>query len=79
MNGRVEEGKRAGKTLDDLKKSITVASLRSLHDNDYARYVAEVRDDLFPHWGRKFVNIKEGFQDAVNGVTANCFRRIDFG
>jgi glyoxylase-like metal-dependent hydrolase (beta-lactamase superfamily II) len=79
MNGRVEEGKRAGKSLDELKKSITVESLRSLHDHDYGRYVAEIRDSLFPHWGRTFVNIKENFQDGVNGVTANCFRRIDFG
>jgi glyoxylase-like metal-dependent hydrolase (beta-lactamase superfamily II) len=79
MNGRVEIGKRAGKTLEELKKSITIDSLRSLHDHDYARYVADIRDSLFPHWGRTFVNIKENFQDAVNGVTSNCYRRIDFG
>jgi cyclase len=79
MNGRVEEGKRAGRSLDELKKSITVESLRSLQDHDYGRYAAEIRDSLFPHWGRTFITIKENFQDAVNGVTANCFRRIDFG
>ena len=79
LNGRVEEGKRAGKSLDELKKSITVESLRSLQDHEYGRYAAEIRASLFPHWGRTFVTIKENFQDAVNGVTANCFRRIDFG
>ena len=73
------EGKRAGKSLDELKKSDrrriapfpSRSRLRPLCGGD--------PDSLFPHWGRTFVNIKENFQDAVNGVTANCFRRIDFG
>jgi glyoxylase-like metal-dependent hydrolase (beta-lactamase superfamily II) len=77
LNGRVEQGKRAGKTLEDLQRSITVQSLKSLQDHQYARYVAEIRDNDFPHWGRKFVGPKEAFQDGVNGVTAHVFRRID--
>jgi glyoxylase-like metal-dependent hydrolase (beta-lactamase superfamily II) len=76
-NTRVAEGKRAGKSLAELQKSITVESLKSLQDNGYARYVAEIRDSLFPHWGRTFIEIKEDFQDAVNGVTANVYRNIE--
>ena len=77
MNARVEEGKKAGKTLDELKKSITIESLKSLQDNGYAKYVAEIRDGLFPHWGRVFIGQKENFQDAVNGVTAHVYRRLE--
>ena len=62
LNGRVEEGKRAGKTLAELQRNITIQSLNSLQDHDYARYVAEIRDSLFPHWGRTFVGQKKRFR-----------------
>ena len=78
MNARVEEGKKAGKTLPELQKSITVESLKSMQDNGYAKYVADIRDSCFPHWGRVFIGPKENFQDGVNGFTANVFRRIEF-
>jgi len=77
MNTRVGEGKKAGKTVDELRKSITIESLRSLHDNGYAKYVADIRDSLFPHWGRTFIGPKEAFQDGVNGVTSTIYRRIE--
>ena len=77
LNTRVEEGKRAGRALDELKKSITIASLRSLQDNGYAKYMADIRDSLFPHWGRTFIGPKENFQDGVNGVTAYVYKYLD--
>jgi glyoxylase-like metal-dependent hydrolase (beta-lactamase superfamily II) len=77
MNGRVEEGKKAGKTLDELKQSITIASLKSLQDHNYAAYMAKIRDSVFPHWDRKFIGPKEAFQDGVNGMTSLVYKRID--
>jgi hypothetical protein len=76
-NMRVEEGKKAGKTLAEVQKSITVESLKSKQYNGYSKYVADIRDSLFPHWGRVFIGPKEKFQDGVNGVTAYVYRHID--
>ena len=76
-NTRVAEGKKVGKSLAELQKSITLESLKSLQDNGYGKYVAEIRDGLFPHWERTFVEIKENFQDAVNGVTAQVYRHLE--
>ncbi|MBE3134674.1 MAG: MBL fold metallo-hydrolase [Acidobacteria bacterium] len=77
MTARVETGKQSGKSLEELQKSITVESLKSLQDNGYGRFMAEIRDGLFPHWGRTFIGQKPGFQDAVNGVAAHIYRLLE--
>ncbi len=42
LTGRVEQGKKAGLTLAEMQQRITVASLKSLHSNDYAGYLARM-------------------------------------
>jgi cyclase len=76
ITARVEAGKQAGQSLEELKKLITVESLKSLQDNGYGPFMAEVRDGLFPHWGRTFIGQKPDFQDAINGVTAHIDRLL---
>lgn len=41
LNGVVETGKKAGKPLAELQKTITVASLKTLQANGYAGYLAD--------------------------------------
>ena len=41
LNGIVEAGKKAGKPLAELQKTITVASLKTLQANGYAGYLAD--------------------------------------
>ena len=74
---KVEEGMKAGKTIDELKSSITVATLPSLQVDRYAESMAEIRDSLFPHWGRVFLGQKEAFQDSLSGVTGNIYRHLE--
>ena len=74
---QVEEGMKAGKTIDELKASITMATLRSLQVDGYGESMAQIRDSLFPHWGRVFLGQKEAFQDSISGVTGNIFRHIE--
>ncbi len=42
LTGRVEQGKKAGLALAEMQQRITVASLKSLHSNDYAGYLARM-------------------------------------
>jgi cyclase len=42
LTGRVEQGKKAGLTLAEMQQRITVDSLKSLHSNDYAGYLARM-------------------------------------
>src|SRR4051812_33001671 len=51
LTSRVESGKKAGKSLADVKKSITVGALKSFGSNGYAEYVAKNLDNFTVHFG----------------------------
>ena len=51
LTGRVETGKNAGRTVAELQKTITVASLRSMQGNGYARFVMDNESKGFPNFG----------------------------
>lgn len=51
LTGRVEEGKKAGKSVEELQKTITVASLRSLQSNGYDKFLADNLYKFFPNFG----------------------------
>src|SRR3984893_9263934 len=53
LTGRVEEGKRAGKPLAELQRTITMASLKTLQANGYAGWVTENLDRFTVYIGRK--------------------------
>ena len=52
LTARVEEGKKAGLTLAEMQKRITVASLKSLQSNGYAGYLTRNIEQSFAHSGR---------------------------
>ena len=51
LTSRVQQGKKAGKSLAELQKATTVASLKSLGSNQYAEYVAKNLDNYTVHFG----------------------------
>jgi glyoxylase-like metal-dependent hydrolase (beta-lactamase superfamily II) len=48
---RVAEGKKAGKSVAELQKTITVASLKSLQADGYSKYLADNLYKFFPNFG----------------------------
>jgi cyclase len=76
-NARVEEAKKAGLSLEETRKVVTVESLKSLQADDYGKFIWEVRDGLFPHWGRTFLGQNPEPQGALNGMIGHIYRRID--
>ena len=53
VTGRVEEGKKAGRTLAELQKTITVASIKTLQSDGYGRYVADNLDKFTVYLGQR--------------------------
>jgi cyclase len=53
LTGRVEEGKKAGRPLAELQKTLTIASFKSLQANGYASYVAGNMEKYTVYLGQK--------------------------
>src|ERR1700681_5009518 len=53
LTGLVEAGKKAGKPLADLQKTLTMASIKTLQDNGYGRWVTENLQNLTVYLGQK--------------------------
>jgi cyclase len=51
LTGKVEDGKSAGKSVAELQKTITVASLKSLQSNGYAGLLTRDDEQFMPHAG----------------------------
>ena len=51
LTGKVEEGKKAGLTIAELQKKITVGSLKSLQSNGYKEYIMRSYDRFRSHFG----------------------------
>ena len=49
--GRVADGKKAGQTVAELQKTITVASLQSLQADGYQKYLEDNLYKFFPNFG----------------------------
>jgi hypothetical protein len=77
MNGRVEAGKRAGKSAQEMMAGITADSLKSLKDDDYGNYIMEVVFSVFAHWETRFLGPKPTLQDQVDSVTNGVYRRFE--
>jgi cyclase len=53
LTGRVEEGKKAGKPLAEMQKTITMTSIRTLQANGYGSYVAGNLNNFTVYLGQK--------------------------
>jgi glyoxylase-like metal-dependent hydrolase (beta-lactamase superfamily II) len=76
-NERVAEARKAGLSLEETRKVVTVESLRSLQADGYGNFIWGVRDSLFPHWGRTFLGQKPDPQGALNGMLGHIYRKLD--
>ena len=69
LTARVEEGKKAGKPIAELQKTITVASLKSLQANGYSKYLADNLYKFFPNFGPA-----EGVNTNIDAIYKNLER-----
>lgn len=66
----VEAGKKAGMSIADLQKTITVASLKSLQPDGYMKYLSDNSYDM-PRFGRPIQ-----LQDNVNTNIADIYNNL---
>jgi cyclase len=71
LTARVEEGKKAGRPLVELQKTLTIASFKSLQANGYASYVAGNMEKYTVHLGQKTAleeRLAANIQDVYNNL-----------
>ncbi len=72
LTEKVAAGKQAGLSLDEMKKQMTVASLKSLQANGYGDLLAKVLAASNPHYGPM-----PPLQNGVNGNIADVYANLD--
>jgi len=72
LSGRVETGKKAGRTLAEIQKTVTIESLRSMQSNGYAKFVMDNESKGFPSFGPR-----EPLQTEVNTNIAEVYANLD--
>jgi cyclase len=72
LTEKVEQGKKAGLTLAEMQKRITVASLKSLHSNGYQDYLAR----MSALSNSSFSKLPP-LQTDVNANIADVYRNLD--
>jgi cyclase len=72
LTGKVEDGRKAGLTVDEMRKRFTVASLRSLQSNGYESFLTRIDSLENPHFGPR-----PPLQDAVNVNIGEIFANLD--
>jgi cyclase len=72
LTGKVEQGKKAGWTVAEMQQRITVASLKSLHSNGYAAYLARMSEQSHSHFEKL-----PPLQNDVNVNIGEIYRNLD--
>jgi cyclase len=72
LTGKVEQGKKAGWTVAEMQQRITVASLKSLHSNGYAGYLARMSEQSHSHFEKL-----PPLQNDVNVNIGEVYRNLD--
>jgi hypothetical protein len=72
LTGRVEDGKKAGKTAAELEKTLTVSSVKTLQANGYARYVADNLSKFTVYLGHK-----TSLEDRLAANIENIYGNLD--
>jgi glyoxylase-like metal-dependent hydrolase (beta-lactamase superfamily II) len=73
LTARVEEAKKAGQTLDEMQKRITVASLKSMQSNSYEDFLNRTLAATNPHYG-PMPPLQEGINENIGDVFKNLDR-----
>jgi len=72
LTGKVEQGRKAGLTVAEMQKRITVASLKSLHSNGYEAYLARMSEQSHS----RFAQVAP-LQNGVNANIADIYTNLD--
>jgi cyclase len=72
LTGKVEEGRKAGKSVPEMQKTITVASLKSLQSNGYGDLLIRNNERFNPHFGSM-----PPLQDGVNTNILEVYKNLD--
>ncbi len=72
LTGRVEEGKKAGKPLAELQKTLTVASIHTLQSDGYGSYVADNLRNFTVYLGRK-----TAVEDRLSANIEAIYKNLD--
>jgi cyclase len=74
LTGKVEEGKKAGLSVEEMEKRFTVASLRSMQSNGYEAFLTRIQAEGHPHFAGADV---PPLQQDVNGNIRDIFKNLD--
>jgi cyclase len=72
LTGKVEEGRKAGRSVEELQKTIPVASLKSLRSNGYGDLLIRNYERFNPHFGNM-----PPLQDGVNTNILEIYKNLD--
>jgi len=72
LTGRVEEGKKAGKSLAELQQTLTLASIKTLQADGYGRYAADNLEKLTVYLGQK-----TAVEDRLLGNIEAIYKNLD--
>ena len=72
LTSLVETGKKAGKPVSELQKSITVRSLKTLQSNGYAAYVADNLKNYSVYLGSR-----TALEDRLSGNIEAIYKNLD--
>jgi glyoxylase-like metal-dependent hydrolase (beta-lactamase superfamily II) len=72
LTEKVAAGKKAGKSIADLQKAITVASLKSMQSNGYSEFVSKNQYEFEPNFGPA-----APLQSGVNTNIADIYKNLD--
>jgi cyclase len=73
LTGLVESGKKAGKTLVELQKTLTISSVKTLQANGYASYAAENQNKFTVYSGSR-TSLEDRFSANVEAIYKNLDR-----
>jgi cyclase len=72
LTGLVADGKKAGKPIAELQKTITVASLKTLQSNGYAKYVSDNLNNFAVYLGSR-----TAIEDRLAGNIDAIYKNLD--
>jgi len=72
LTGRVEEGKKAGKPLAELEKTLTMASIKTLQAGGYGSYVADNLKNFTVYLGQK-----TAVEDRLSANIEAIYKNLD--
>jgi glyoxylase-like metal-dependent hydrolase (beta-lactamase superfamily II) len=72
LTERIEEGKKAGKPLAEMQKTLTPTSIRSLQANGYGSYVADNLNNFTVYIGQR-----TPLEDRVAGNIGAIYKNLD--